>query len=125
MSDSLIAFQPAIELSVEHEAVGQHVLVDHPRGHGQVLPLALGVGEAEVDPVDLLVLDARKDRVRRRSPWVCSPLSKSSIARTNCTRPATPGSECDSSLWTTDSGERRESQEGSEYFTRTRRRRKA
>ena len=47
--------------SVEHEAVGQHVLVDHARGHGQMLPLALGVGEAEVDPVDLLILDARKD----------------------------------------------------------------
>ena len=48
--------------AVEHEAVGQHVLVDHARGHGQMLPLALGIGEAEVDPVDLLVLDARKDR---------------------------------------------------------------
>ena len=47
--------------SVEHEAVGQHVLVDHARRHGQVLPLALGIGEAEVDPVDLLVLDPRKD----------------------------------------------------------------
>ncbi len=50
--------------AVEHETVRKVVLVDHARGHGQMLPFALGVGEAEVDPVDLLVLDPRKDRTR-------------------------------------------------------------
>jgi hypothetical protein len=29
-----------------------------------VLPLALGIGEAKVDPVDLLILDLRKDLAR-------------------------------------------------------------
>jgi hypothetical protein len=44
MSDSLIAFQPSIE--------------EHGRDHGEVLPLALGIGETQIDPLDFLVLDA-------------------------------------------------------------------
>ncbi len=55
---------PGDRAAVEHQAVGQGIVVDHARGHGQMLPLALGIGEAEVDPVDLLVLDPRKDRAR-------------------------------------------------------------
>ena len=53
MSLSLIAFQPAIERAVEHQAVGQLVLVEHARAHREMLPLALGIGEAKVDPLDL------------------------------------------------------------------------
>ena len=57
MSLSLIAFQPAIdEPSNMKPSVSMSSSID--RGdHRQMLPLALGVGEAEVDPLDLLVLD--------------------------------------------------------------------
>ena len=74
MSLSLIAFQAGDRAAVEHEAVGEVVVVDDARGHGQMLPLALGVGEAEVDPLDLLVLDPRQDLARFRSPLCVSPL---------------------------------------------------
>ncbi len=75
--------------SVEHEAVGELVLVDHGRGHGQVLPLALGIGEAEVDPVDLLVLDAAKEWFLRRSPCALPSLCSMIVcARTNARVPA-------------------------------------
>src|SRR5205085_11019100 len=58
---------------------GQIVLVDHARGHGQMLPFALWIGEAEVVPVDLLVLDSRKDRARvgrHCANFPCSPRAK-------------------------------------------------
>ena len=64
MSDFVDRLPPGDRAAVEHQAVGQSVVVDHARGHGQMLPFALGIGEAEVDPVDLLVLDPRKDRAR-------------------------------------------------------------
>jgi hypothetical protein len=48
--------------SVEHEAVGELVLVDDPEHHRQMLPLALGIGESKIDPLDLLVLDLRKGK---------------------------------------------------------------
>ena len=44
--------------TIEHEPVGQHVLVDDGRDHGEVLPLAAQVGEADVHPLDVFVLDA-------------------------------------------------------------------
>ena len=43
--------------TVEHGAFVQEVLVDHHQVEGDVLPLALGVGEADVDILDVLVLD--------------------------------------------------------------------
>ena len=64
MSGLVDRLPPGDRAAVEHEAVGQHVLVDHARGHGQMLPFALGIGEAKVDPVDLLFLDPRQDRAR-------------------------------------------------------------
>jgi len=56
MSLSLIAFQRDGR-SVEHETIVEHVFIDDARHHGQVLPLALGIGEAQIDPLDLLLLD--------------------------------------------------------------------
>jgi hypothetical protein len=47
--------------AVEHDAVGEGVLVDHAGGHGQMLPLALGVGETQVDIGNLFVLDFLQD----------------------------------------------------------------
>ena len=94
MSLSLIAFHPAIERAVEHEAVGQHVLVDHAGDHRQMLPFALGIGEAQVDIFDLIFFDllqhfgcgARHDGPRlneKELPWLPPrfPGSDSSAAR--------------------------------------------
>src|SRR5690606_39815955 len=39
----------------------ERVLVEELADHRQVLPLALGIGEAKVDPLDLLVLDPLHD----------------------------------------------------------------
>jgi hypothetical protein len=52
--------------AVEHEAIGQHVLVDRARDHGEMLPLALGVGEPEVHPFDLIVGDLLQHLARVR-----------------------------------------------------------
>ena len=57
MSDSLIAFQPAIEEPSNIDAVGEHFLVDDRHVEGDVLPLAARIGEAEVDVFDVVVLD--------------------------------------------------------------------
>ena len=43
--------------AVEHDAVGEHVLVDDRHVEGDVLPLAARIGEAEVDVFDVVVLD--------------------------------------------------------------------
>jgi hypothetical protein len=48
MSDSLIAFQPAIEEPSNIRPFGEDVLVDHADVEGHVLPLAARIGEAEV-----------------------------------------------------------------------------
>src|SRR3546814_891840 len=47
--------------AVEHQPVGEFILADQPGDHRQMLPLALGIGEAEIDPFDLLVLDLREN----------------------------------------------------------------
>src|SRR5690606_23778323 len=47
--------------TVEHQAVFQRIFVHHAGAHLQVLPLALGIGEAQVDPFDLLILDLLHD----------------------------------------------------------------
>src|SRR5690606_26559814 len=47
--------------AVEHQAFLERVLVDDLRDHRQVLPLALGIGEAKIDPLDLLFLDPLHD----------------------------------------------------------------
>ena len=52
--DGLPAFD---RRAVEHQAVFQLVFANHARAHGQMLPLALGVGEADIDPLDLFFLD--------------------------------------------------------------------
>ena len=49
MSNSLIAFQPAIEEPSNIGPVGEHVLVDDRLVEGDVLHLAARVGEAQVD----------------------------------------------------------------------------
>ncbi len=43
--------------AVEHRAVGQEVLIDQRQIEGDVLPLAARIGEAQIDELDLLVLD--------------------------------------------------------------------
>jgi hypothetical protein len=48
MSDSLIAFQPAIR---------ERVLFDHGDIEGHVLPLAARIGETQVDVFHVVVLD--------------------------------------------------------------------
>ncbi len=56
MSDSLIAFQPSID---EPSNIRPSVSSSSPitaGDHGKVLPLALGIGEAQIDPLDLVVL---------------------------------------------------------------------
>ena len=55
--------------TVKHETVVEHVFVDDARHHGQMLPLALGIGEAQIDPLDLLLLDHRQN-VSSRGHWV-------------------------------------------------------
>ena len=42
---------------VEHDAVGEGLLIHHLRIHGNVLHLAARIGEAEIDELDVLVLD--------------------------------------------------------------------
>ena len=52
---------PGDRRAVEHEAVLEHVLVDCAGGHGQMLPFSLGIGEAQVDPLDLVRLETLHD----------------------------------------------------------------
>src|SRR6185503_4320762 len=93
------------------------VFVDDARGHGQMLPFALGVGEAEVDPVDLLVLDARKNRARVVRHGECPALFAVS-ARTNAHGPAVNRvTRRRFELGSSDSPPAPQSQRGSEYFT--------
>jgi hypothetical protein len=70
MSDSLIAFQPAME---EHGAVVQEIVVDQAEIEGDVLQLASGVGEPKVDIADLLLLDLFEDLVSGHVCWVPGP----------------------------------------------------
>ena len=59
--------------AVEHDAVGEHVLVDDRDVEGHVLPLAARVGEPKVDVLDVVVLD-RLEHVFRGLHGPCSPL---------------------------------------------------
>src|SRR5438874_12278163 len=60
------------------------------RSHGQMLPFALGVGETEVDPVDLFVLDTRKrseehtSELQSRRDLVCRLLLEKKKHRQRC-----------------------------------------
>jgi hypothetical protein len=105
--------------AVEHEAVGQIVLVDDARGHGQMLPLALGVGETEVDPVDLLILDAREDGARiALGHWCCPCFVGFVYARNQCRQPEqSRAATIRFELGASDSPAERLSQEPGEYFT--------
>ena len=47
--------------AVEHHAVGEHVLVDLDNVHRHMLQLALGIGEAKVDELHVVVLDLLHD----------------------------------------------------------------
>ena len=47
--------------AVEHQAVGERVLVDQRLVEGHVLPLAARIGETQVDIFDVIVLDRLKD----------------------------------------------------------------
>ena len=47
--------------AVEHDAIGEHVFVDLGDVHRHVLQLALRVGEAQVDELDVVVLDLLQD----------------------------------------------------------------
>ena len=47
--------------AVEHQAVGERVLVDQRLIEGDVLPLAARIGEAQVDIFDVVVLDRLQD----------------------------------------------------------------
>ena len=57
MSDSLIAFQPAIDEPSNIMPSRKDIVVDQGDVEGDVLPLAARVGEAEVDILDVFVLD--------------------------------------------------------------------
>jgi hypothetical protein len=59
MSDSLMAFQPSID-EPSNIRPSSSSLAQNRGDHGQVLPLALGVGEAKIDP-SISSLDPRKD----------------------------------------------------------------
>ena len=61
MSDSLIAFQPAIDEPSNIGALGKDFLVDHADVEGHVLPLAARIGETQIDVFDVVVLDRFKD----------------------------------------------------------------
>ena len=64
MSDSLIAFQPAIDEPSNIVPLVEEILVDHRQVEGDVLPLAARIGEAQIDVFDLLVLDQLQDALR-------------------------------------------------------------
>ena len=51
MSDSLIAFQPAIDEPSNMVPLVEEVLIDHRQVEGDMLPLAARVGEADVDDI--------------------------------------------------------------------------
>ena len=57
MSDAWMPFQPAIDEPSNAWPQLELVVVELLRRHRDVLLLAAGVGEAEVDELDLLVLD--------------------------------------------------------------------
>ena len=57
MSDSLIAFQPAIDEPSNITPSVEQVLVDVATVVRQMLPLAARIGEAEIDVLHVLVLD--------------------------------------------------------------------
>ena len=61
MSDSLIAFQPAIEEPSNIDAFGKRVLFDHADVESHMLPLAARIGETQVDVFDVVVLDRFQD----------------------------------------------------------------
>ena len=69
MSDSLIAFQPAIDEPSNIVPLVEEVFVDHRQIEGDVLPLAARVGEAHIDEFDLLVLDHLQDAFACYLPW--------------------------------------------------------
>ena len=47
--------------AVEHDAVGQHVLVHCSDGLGSVLPFPAGIGEPEIDVFHVVVLNHLED----------------------------------------------------------------
>src|SRR5437764_5646266 len=83
-----------------------------------MLPLALGIGEAEVDPVDLLVLDARKDSACVGCHGVLPSLFEIVTARTNAERRQAPAAATRIELGSSDSRRAGESQASRELFTR-------
>ena len=63
MSDSWIAWKPRIDEPSNIWPVGEEVLVDRLRRHVEVLHHAGQVAEADVDELDVLVLDELQDLV--------------------------------------------------------------
>jgi len=66
MSEASIPFQPAIDEPSNAWPCSNFSMVKLPGGHLDVLLLALGVGEAKVDELDLLLLDHLENIVRRQ-----------------------------------------------------------
>jgi hypothetical protein len=58
--------------AVEHDAVGEHVFIDAGDVHRDVLQLALGIGEAQIDELDVVVLDLLQDIVCGRHIFISS-----------------------------------------------------
>ena len=52
--------------AVEHDAIGEHVFVDTANVHRQVMQLALGVGEAQINELDVVILDLLEDIICSR-----------------------------------------------------------
>ena len=69
------ALPPVDGGAVEHDAVLERVLVESVGGHGHVVPAPPGVGEAEVDELDVAVADHLEDGVRVCHGPFLSPVS--------------------------------------------------
>jgi hypothetical protein len=77
--------------AVEHHAVGEEILGDRPDVMRKMLPLAARVGEAEIDILDVMLLDQRHD-VLDGSCWHCFVSCDCFVVARNCRdRAAQPG----------------------------------
>ena len=59
---ALVDRLPALDgAAIEHQAVFEFILTQHFGAHGEMLPFALRIGKAKINPFDLLILDTFQD----------------------------------------------------------------